>query len=92
MSVREVDAVGTLCPVPVHLLARAVRRSPPGARLALLADDPLAAVDVPAWCHRHGVAVEDASTGADGVLRVRVRVPGDGAPGDQRGGAGAVAR
>jgi len=49
-----VDALGTYCPVPVRLLARALRRVPVGASVVLLADDPLVEVDLPAWCHEKG--------------------------------------
>ena len=49
-----VDALGTYCPVPIHLLARALDRVPVGALVEVLADDPLIAVDLPAWCHRTG--------------------------------------
>jgi tRNA 2-thiouridine synthesizing protein A len=51
---RTVDAIGTHCPVPVRLLADAAAKADPGALIELLADDPLAEVDVPAWCHSHG--------------------------------------
>lgn len=72
---RVVDAVGTRCPVPVHLLARALRRVPPGALVELLADDPLVAVDVPAWCHSAGATVEAGGREPDGVYRFVVRAP-----------------
>jgi TusA-related sulfurtransferase len=49
-----VDALGTWCPVPIHLIDRAARRSAPGDVIELLADDPLIEVDLPAWCHRSG--------------------------------------
>ena len=54
MTARVVDALGTLCPVPIHLVARAARRTPPGGLIELLADDPLIEVDLPAWCHSSG--------------------------------------
>ena len=44
-----VDERGSLCPMPVIALARAVRQSPE-ATVLLLADDPAAISDVPAWC------------------------------------------
>ena len=53
-NTRIVDALGTHCPVPVRLLARAIARVPPGATVCILADDPLVAVDLPAWCHSEG--------------------------------------
>ena len=49
-----VDALGTWCPVPIHLVARAIAAVPPGGEVALLADDPLIEVDLPAWCHDTG--------------------------------------
>lgn len=42
-----VDARGHRCPVPTLRLRRAVEGAEPGRRVRLLADDPLAAVDVP---------------------------------------------
>ena len=66
---RLVDATGMRCPVPVHLLARAVARVPAGTEVTLLADDPLAAVDVPAWCHDRGMALEEAARDGGGLTR-----------------------
>jgi len=42
-----VDARGHRCPVPTLKLRRALAAAPVGARLKLLADDPLARIDVP---------------------------------------------
>ena len=56
---RTVDALGTHCPVPLQLLGAAMRRRPDSDVFALLADDPLIAVDLPAWCHRHGHQLVD---------------------------------
>jgi TusA-related sulfurtransferase len=44
-----VDARGTLCPMPIVLLNRAVRAAAPGAVVKLLATDRGAKADVPAW-------------------------------------------
>ena len=49
-----VDARGRRCPVPVIELARAVAAAPPGATVTVLADDPAARTDVPAWCRLRG--------------------------------------
>lgn len=54
MTHRVVDALGTWCPVPIHLIDRAARRTPHGGLIELLADDPLIEVDLPAWCHSSG--------------------------------------
>ena len=42
-----VDARGHRCPTPTLRLQRALRDAPPGHRVRLLADDPLARIDVP---------------------------------------------
>ena len=53
-AARVVDALGTWCPVPIHLIERATRRAAPGDVIELIADDPLIEVDLPAWCHASG--------------------------------------
>ena len=45
-----VDATGLRCPMPVITLAQRFAEVPVGAVVELLADDPAAAHDVPAWC------------------------------------------
>ncbi len=47
---RVVDARGKRCPIPVIELAKHIRTVEVGDRLAVLADDPAAALDIPAWC------------------------------------------
>ena len=49
-----IDARGHRCPVPTLKLRRAMQAAPPGARLALLADDPLARIDVPHFLREAG--------------------------------------
>jgi cysteine desulfurase len=44
------DALGLLCPAPIIMLARRIAEVAPGAVVRVLADDPAAALDVPAWC------------------------------------------
>ena len=44
------DERGRLCPLPVIALGRAAAADPSPARILLLADDPAAETDVPAWC------------------------------------------
>ncbi|MBZ6377046.1 hypothetical protein B5C34_06910 [Pacificimonas flava] len=44
-----VDARGLRCPMPVLRLARILREHPQTGRVHLLADDPAAARDVPAF-------------------------------------------
>ena len=45
-----IDALGRKCPIPVIMLAERIREVPVGQVVAVLADDPAAQSDVPAWC------------------------------------------
>jgi tRNA 2-thiouridine synthesizing protein A len=54
-----VDARGHRCPVPTLRLRRALEAAPPGARLWLLADDPLARIDVPHLVAAFGARIAD---------------------------------
>ncbi|MFD4635618.1 cysteine desulfurase/sulfurtransferase TusA family protein [Streptomyces sp. NPDC058284] len=49
-----VDALGMSCPLPVIELAKAVGRVRVGGTVTVLADDEVAAVDIPAWCWTRG--------------------------------------
>jgi tRNA 2-thiouridine synthesizing protein A len=61
-----IDARGHRCPVPTLRLRRAVEAAAPGARLRLLADDPLARIDVPHFAAEAGLTLiergEDGAT------------------------------
>jgi tRNA 2-thiouridine synthesizing protein A len=53
--VREIlDCRGQRCPLPVIALARRLPELPVGSVLRVLADDPAAANDIPAWCRMRG--------------------------------------
>ena len=45
-----IDALGRKCPIPIIMLAEQIRDVPIGETIAVLADDPAARTDVPAWC------------------------------------------
>jgi tRNA 2-thiouridine synthesizing protein A len=45
-----IDALGRKCPIPIIMLAEQIRDVPLGAIVSVLADDPAAYTDVPAWC------------------------------------------
>jgi tRNA 2-thiouridine synthesizing protein A len=50
----EVDARGLRCPLPVIRLAAAARDAAAGTVVTVLATDPAARHDVPAWCRMRG--------------------------------------
>lgn len=54
-----IDSRGRPCPLPVIDLARAIAAAQPGQRVTLLADDPGAATDIPAWCRMRGQQLVD---------------------------------
>jgi tRNA 2-thiouridine synthesizing protein A len=45
-----IDALGRKCPIPIIMLAERIREVPIGQVIAVLADDPAARTDLPAWC------------------------------------------
>ncbi len=45
-----IDALGRKCPIPIIMRAERIREVPVGRVVAVLADDPAAQTDVPAWC------------------------------------------
>ncbi|GAA3340246.1 hypothetical protein GCM10020358_27100 [Amorphoplanes nipponensis] len=50
----EVDSRGRRCPLPIIDLARRMPEVAVGAVVRVLADDPAAANDIPAWCRMKG--------------------------------------
>ena len=59
------DARGERCPLPVIRLARLVRDRPDVTIVTLLATDPAAAHDVPAWCRMRGHRLVEARAEGD---------------------------
>lgn len=56
------DLRGLKCPLPALLAKKALGKLAPGARLLVLADDPMAVVDIPHMCHREGHAFDGVTT------------------------------
>jgi tRNA 2-thiouridine synthesizing protein A len=65
-----VDARGLKCPLPVLRMEKRLARLKAGARLMVLATDPMAKLDIPLYCQQRGHActIEEA----DGVLSFRL--------------------
>jgi TusA-related sulfurtransferase len=70
-----VDARGTLCPMPIVLLNRAVRDAAVGEVVKLLATDRGARADVPAWADDTENELLDAGE-EDGALVFWLRKSG----------------
>ena len=56
-----VDARGHRCPVPTLKLRKALAAAPAGARVRLLADDPMARIDVPHFLGEVGAQLLEVS-------------------------------
>jgi tRNA 2-thiouridine synthesizing protein A len=65
-----VDARGHRCPVPTLRLRRALEAAGPGGRVRLLADDPMARIDVPHFAAEIGaeIVARDERDGAFSFL------------------------
>ena len=61
-----VDARGHRCPVPTLRLRRAVEAAEVGQRLRLLADDPLAKIDVPHLAASLGLVIIETTIEGNG--------------------------
>jgi tRNA 2-thiouridine synthesizing protein A len=48
------DLRGLKCPLPALLAKKALAKLSPGTVLTVLADDPMAVVDIPHMCHGEG--------------------------------------
>jgi tRNA 2-thiouridine synthesizing protein A len=62
------DCLGQRCPLPVIALAKALPQVPVGDVVRVLADDPAAANDIPAWCRMKG---QEFVSGAGDAYEVR---------------------
>lgn len=62
---RTYDASGLLCPLPVLRANRVLRELAPGQHLKVLATDPAAEADFPAYCRQTGHKL--VAAGRDGT-------------------------
>jgi tRNA 2-thiouridine synthesizing protein A len=69
-----VDARGHRCPVPTLRLGRVMRTVRPGALVCLLADDPMARIDVPHFAAQAGFEIVELAE-VDAQLTFVVRRP-----------------
>jgi len=67
-----IDALGLKCPLPVLRAAKALRAMDAGAELTVLADDPVAVIDIPHFCYEAGHELLSQSD-AEGVQTYVIR-------------------
>jgi tRNA 2-thiouridine synthesizing protein A len=60
-----VDLRGLKCPLPALFARRALERSAAGSTIEVLADDPMAIIDVPHMCRQEGYEVLLAERAGD---------------------------
>jgi len=72
-SVILLDARGLRCPLPVLRTRERFRALTPGTRLDVLADDPLARLDMQAYCARDGHAYLGAAEEPGGGWRMALK-------------------
>jgi tRNA 2-thiouridine synthesizing protein A len=69
----ELDCRGLKCPLPVIRLASDIAGLGLGQTVAVVADDPAARPDIPAWCRMRSQEYLGEDLAADGVPRYLVR-------------------
>ena len=72
-AAKELDCRGLVCPGPIIELAKALPSIAVGELMAIVADDPAARHDVPAWCRMREHEYVGQDTADDGVPRYLVR-------------------
>jgi tRNA 2-thiouridine synthesizing protein A len=73
------DTVGLYCPVPIIKTAARIREMEPGQILAILSDDRVILLDMPAWCKSSGHEYLGNRL-EEGEIRLFVRKAGRSAP------------
>jgi len=69
----ELDCRDMRCPLPIIRLANNIEDVTVGGTLAVVATDPAARTDVPAWCRMRNQEYVGEDVAADGVPRFVVR-------------------
>jgi len=69
----ELDCRDMRCPLPIIRLANNIGDIAVGQTMAVIANDPAARADVPAWCRMRRQEYVGEDTAADGIARFVVR-------------------
>ncbi|RFC62675.1 response regulator SirA [Fulvimarina endophytica] len=79
---RELDLRGLRCPLPTLKARKALNAMAPGERLRVIADDPMAAIDLPHFLNASHHALQDSGKEDERLWFVAVS---GGAPRDRMG-------
>ncbi len=75
-ALETLDTRGLLCPLPVIRTQEKINHLVSGTQLIVLASDPGALHDIPAWCRIHGHRLVDA-TQEGREVRIQIEVCAD---------------
>ena len=70
-NILQLDTTGLLCPLPVLKIQKAIRGIDTGGLLQVLADDPVASIDIPNYCRESGHILLKVET--DGVSKFLIQ-------------------
>ena len=73
MTKTNLDASGLLCPLPVLKLRKHLKSMKIGDVVAVLADDPAAAIDIPHFCNEAGHTLVSQKASGNGATEYQVR-------------------
>jgi len=59
-----IDARGLKCPIPVLKAEKFLQNCPAGTKLIIIADDPVARVDIPVFCQNNNHSCEVTNEGS----------------------------
>ena len=73
MTKTNLDATGLLCPLPVLKLRKHLKSMKIGDEVAVLADDPAAAIDIPHFCNETGHTLISQKAAGSCAIEYQVR-------------------
>tara|TARA_B100001175_G_C19009930_1_gene403008 strand:- start:271 stop:501 length:231 start_codon:yes stop_codon:yes gene_type:complete len=73
MTKEILDATGLLCPLPVLKLRKHLKSMKIGDVVAVLANDPAAAIDIPHFCNEAGHKLISQKANGSGATEYQVR-------------------
>lgn len=69
MTTHRLDTTGLICPEPVMLLHKTIRKAAAGEQIEVIATDPATTRDIPNFCHHLGHTLLEQATLDDGSYR-----------------------
>ena len=70
MSERILDLTGLKCPLPALMAKRALQNAPKGTVITVIANDPLAHIDLPHMCRQEGFEILGTARDGDTIRLV----------------------